>query len=532
MEKHGKDSEESKMMQEIICRNSKLEETIKLIESSSEHSDAWDAYHDHKGELIYISSSFDKLTGHPRKDFNSGYRKITDIIHHEDLNKYHDLNDLSREKNQLQDPSVRIIDPENNPRYFSISLLPMFKADDQPAGSRIRFTREDIDNEEDNNPLYGESLLKLILNHTNQGIILVNEEGNIVGWNKCVEHAMGIPREKVFNEKVWTVQYKLSTEETKNILKEEDFRKMWEDKIFKMQKGQLLTGYGSVKNVSGGIEYIQDMIRPIEINGKKYFTSFQTYYTDYKKVEEELKLKIEELASANRELEVFAFTNNELKQFAYTASHQLQEPARTISNFSRIIEEDYSNVLDHNALNYLFIIRHAAQRMTNLINVLYEYSILGRKSKLTYSDCNKIVEEVIQEMLPLIRESGADVAVQALPKLNIYENEFRLLIKNLLDNAIKFRRQDVRPQIVISSRFTENKFIFSVRDNGIGIDEIHKEKIFDIFQRLHASEEEFEGKGVGLAFCKKIVGLHQGEIWLDNSELNTGSEFCFTIPLK
>jgi PAS domain S-box-containing protein len=371
----------------------------------------------------------------------------------------------------------------------------------------------------------------LILNHTNQGIILVDDEGRIKGWNKSVGIVAGFSKEKVQGDKIWKVQYRLATENVRANITEEALREFWENEVLSMKQGELLTSYGSINNASGDVEYIQDMIRAIEVDGRKYFCIFQTYFTAHKKVEDELRQKIDELATANSELELFAYSNNELKQFAYIASHQLQEPARTIMNYIKIIEEDYTLVLDDKLKKYLEIVRCAAERMSSLNNTLLDYSRLGRKSKMALVDCNQVLKTVISDLDYLICETGANIIYDKLPVLKIFEKEFYLLLLNLISNAIKFRKKGVYPEIHIGAELSGNEYRFSVNDNGIGIEQAHFEKIFDIFQRLYVDEDEYEGKGVGLAYCRKIVNMHAGKIWVE-SVPGEGSVFSFTIPLS
>jgi PAS domain S-box-containing protein len=252
--------------------------------------------------------------------------------------------------------------------------------------------------------------------------------------------------------------------------------------------------------------------------------------TTTKLFELELNNKLEEVNRLNKDLEHYAFVNNDLKQFAYISSHQLQEPIRTVRNYIQIIEEDYAQLLDENARKYMGIVRNATERMSYLINTLLEFSRIGRISTISSSDCGRIVNEVLSDMNFQIGESGAVVEVGAMPKLNIYETEFRQLIRNLVGNAIKFRRKGTSPEISITAVRMNAGYRFSVKDNGIGIDPVHAERIFEIFQRLHLNEEEYEGKGVGLAYCRKIVNMHGGEIWVESSP-GAGSIFYFTIPI-
>jgi PAS domain S-box-containing protein len=228
------------------------------------------------------------------------------------------------------------------------------------------------------------------------------------------------------------------------------------------------------------------------------------------------------------QLEQYAFTNQELIQFAFIASHQLQEPIRTVSNYTQVIEEDYSEILGEKGLKYLHTIKDATKRMLLLIDTLLEFSQLGRNRKLVFTDCRKLINDVIHDLEYLVSTSGSVIEVADMPSLNLYEIEIHQLFQNLIINAIKFQTKNNRPKIQIRSEKINDKWRFSVTDNGIGIEAGQFERIFDIFQRLHLNEEEYEGKGIGLAYCKKIVQMHHGEIWCESTP-GKGSTFYFTI---
>ncbi|WP_079687046.1 sensor histidine kinase [Ohtaekwangia koreensis] len=220
--------------------------------------------------------------------------------------------------------------------------------------------------------------------------------------------------------------------------------------------------------------------------------------------------------------------NKELEQFAYIASHDLQEPLRTVSNYMRVFEEDYIALLDDNARKYLQSVNNATKRMSMLIKSLLDFSRLGHNKKITYADCKKIINNVIADLQTLIKKTNATIDVAEMPTLNVYKIEIGQLFQNLITNAIKFQKKDTRAEIKIRSRKVDEKWLFSVSDNGIGIAPAHFQKVFDIFQRLQVSDA-YQGNGIGLANCKKIVELHQGEIWIE-STLGEGSTFNFTIP--
>ena len=254
---------------------------------------------------------------------------------------------------------------------------------------------------------------------------------------------------------------------------------------------------------------------------------------------EEKEKRAAELAIANRELVVqnsekekraaeLLIANKELTQFSFIASHDLQEPLRTVANYMQVFEEDYVHLLDDNARNYLQSVTSAVKRMSILIRALLDFSRLGRDTKLSFVDCQALVQVVLSDLQTMIRTSNADIEVFEMPHLNVYEVEIRQVFQNLIVNAIKFRRQDSRPRIEIRSEKVAAGWQFSVADNGIGIDPAHFDRIFDIFQRLHTNEE-YEGSGIGLSNCKKIVESHQGTIRVESSP-QRGSTFYFTIP--
>ena len=245
----------------------------------------------------------------------------------------------------------------------------------------------------------------------------------------------------------------------------------------------------------------------------------------------ELVIANKELLFQNEEKEKRAveliIANKELEQLAYIASHDLQEPLRTISNYMQVFEEDYLERLDDNARQYIRAVSSATRRMSLLVKGLLDFSRLGHNKQLVHVDCNKLINHVIADLQTVIQDSHATIDVAEMPELNGYETEIGQLFQNLITNAIKFQHKDVQPAIRIRSEKVGEKWQFSVSDNGIGIAPAHFQRIFDIFQRLHI-DTEYQGNGIGLANCKKIVELHQGRIWVE-STVGKGTTFKFTI---
>lgn len=228
---------------------------------------------------------------------------------------------------------------------------------------------------------------------------------------------------------------------------------------------------------------------------------------------------------ANKEL---ARKNVELEQFAYVVSHDLQEPLRTTTGFASLLQERYKGKLDEKAETYFNLIVDASERMKVLITDLLEFSRLGSKRELKEVDCNQKLKEVIADLNVSITEASASISYTVLPVINGYTTELKQLFQNLLLNAIKFRKPDTTPEIHISAEAVPGYWQFAVKDNGIGIDTKHQDRIFVIFQRLH-TRKEYEGSGIGLANCKKIVELHGGKIWIESTP-GQGTTFYFTIP--
>lgn len=221
-------------------------------------------------------------------------------------------------------------------------------------------------------------------------------------------------------------------------------------------------------------------------------------------------------------------SNKEIEQFAYIASHDLQEPLRTISNYATLFQKKYQGKLDKDADRYLDVINKATGRMQALIRDLLDYSRIGRDKDNTDIDCNLLLKDLLNDMAVGISENRATVNVGELPHVNGYQSGLKSLFQNLISNAIKFKKSDVNPVVTITAKAKGQVWLFAVKDNGIGIDEAYFDKLFIIFQRLH-NKAEYPGTGIGLAQCNKIVALHGGKIWVE-SEPGKGSAFYFTIP--
>lgn len=276
------------------------------------------------------------------------------------------------------------------------------------------------------------------------------------------------------------------------------------------ENDQAIRMVGSINNISQQIESRKQLIQSNEL--------LKNEITTRKNTENQLELVIENLKHANRELE----------QFTHLASHDMQEPLRTISSFVQLFEKKYAGKLDEDADQYIEFIVNATARMRKLINDLLEFSRLGKKLSLETVDCNESLNEALADLQTAIVESNAKITSSVLPIIKGYKLPIKRLFQNLLSNAMKFHKKDIPSEITITCTEKENEYLFAIKDNGIGIEEQYIPKLFVIFQRLHGINE-YPGTGIGLAICNKIVVLHGGKIWVE-SQIDEGSTFYFTLP--
>jgi signal transduction histidine kinase len=249
----------------------------------------------------------------------------------------------------------------------------------------------------------------------------------------------------------------------------------------------------------------------------------------FRQLNEQLEAKVQERTSELNETNTnLLHSNRELEQFAYVASHDLQEPLRAVNSYAQLIVRKYQGNLDAKADKYLGYIMDGATRMQQLIDDLLSFSRVGTRGKLLeLIDGEVVLSQVLDNLQIAIAQSHAVVTHDPLPTIMGDEIQLIQLLQNLISNAIKFHREE-QPKVHVSAEHRENEWIFSVRDNGIGMEPEYFDRIFMIFQRLH-SRSEYPGTGIGLAVCKKIVERHGGRIWLE-STLGVGTTFYFTIP--
>ena len=364
-----------------------------------------------------------------------------------------------------------------------------------------------------------------LLNLTHDAIIVHDMEDKITFWNHGAQERYGWREEEVLGKI------------THDLLKTE-----FPDSLTETCERFLNTGYWEgelIHRKRNGEKIIVSSrwaLQKDENDVPIGFMEINSDITERKKAEESLKkahdkleLKVQERTDElNILVDELKRSNDELKQFAYVTSHDLQEPLRTIASFTQLLKRRYKHELDEDADEFIDYVVDGADRMQIMIKALLDYSRVNTINKeFKPSNFNEILDQTFNSLKIAIDESNATITMDPLPTIEVDDKQMFQLFQNLISNAIKFRKSHEDMKIHISCKKVSTNYIFSVSDNGIGIESQFKDRIFEVFQRLH-TRDEYSGTGIGLAICKKIVERHGGQIWVE-SELGNGSTFYFTI---
>jgi PAS domain S-box-containing protein len=361
---------------------------------------------------------------------------------------------------------------------------------------------------------------KGLLESAPDAIVIVSEKGIIQLVNNQCENIFGYRKDELIGHNVEL----LLPERFSN--KHPEHRQLFFNNPRARPMGASLELFGLRKNKQ---EFpVEVSLSPLHMEDGLLVTAAIRDISEKKRLEKEIReanITLEKkVAQRTAELES---KNKELEQFAYVASHDLQEPLRTTSSFVELIRKQYYGKLDENANKYIDYVIQASDRMKTLIKDLLDYSRIGREKKFEPVDCNVIFAEVMADLAKVIKENKAVIVAKKLPVIHAFQTELKLLFQNLISNSIKFKKPGMAPIIEISTTYENGHWHFSFRDNGIGIEKQYQQRIFIIFQRLH-NRSVYEGSGIGLAHCKKIVELHGGKIWVE-SDAGAGCTFHFTL---
>ncbi|HEX6894059.1 MAG TPA: ATP-binding protein [Bryobacteraceae bacterium] len=366
-----------------------------------------------------------------------------------------------------------------------------------------------------------EQKFRSVLEAAPDAMIISGEDGSISLVNSQVEAVFGFRREELIGENIrllvpaWTSQ---------------------------SQQSDDVTALGSMElsalRKSGAEFPVEISLSPLQTEEGLLVTTAVRDVTQRKRAEDAIRVlnstleqrvaeRTKELLQSN---EALRQSNDDLNQFAYAASHDLQEPLRMVSLYSQMLQRRYGSKLDREADEFISYIVGGAKRMEQLLRDLLAYSQTGSSSEgpIHPVDCGSAMEKVLLNLQASIVQNHAEVTWDPLPVVHAHEIKMVQLLQNLVGNAIKYRGADP-PKIHIGAELRENDCMFSVQDNGIGIDPEYAQEVFRIFRRLHG--QAYPGTGIGLAICQRIVERYGGRIWVE-SKLGEGSRFCFTFPLS
>lgn len=415
----------------------------------------------------------------------------------------------ANEEGNLLNKPLEIEAKNKNGTEFSISLsIASYKIEEKKYYF-ICFARDITENKKILDTLkISENFLNSIIENV-PAIIFVKDVKNLkyVRVNRAVEELFGYSKGEVVGKN----DYELFPKNEADRFVANDKELLDTGKLLEIDEEPAHTKYKGIRILETKIVLVKDSIgKPI------YILGISKDITDQKKMQTELDNKTKELARSNTELE----------QFAYVASHDLQEPLRMVTSYLQLLENRYKDKLDQDAKDFISFAVDGSNRMRSLIHSLLEYSRINRVKAFEIIDVNLLLKEVLENLSAAIKDNNATIKISDLPKINGDPVLINQLFQNLIQNAIKFINTR-NPEIDISCKEEKDEYLFSVKDNGIGIQKEYIDKIFIIFKRLH-SKEEYPGTGMGLAICKKIVERHGGKIWVE-SEFGKGSTFYFTI---
>ena len=512
-------TERKKMQEDLLSEKQRMEIILNNIE---------DGYYevDLPGNLTFFNDSLCRMLGYSREEMiGMGNQQYTD---HENRKKlFQAFNDAYRTGIPTKGFDWEVIRKDGSKAFGEVSVSLIRNSEGQPVGFRgiARDVTERKRAEEEIKQTL--SLLNATLESTADGILVVDREGKIESFNQKFVQMWRIPNSIIMshddNQALAFVLDQLKDPE-RFLAKVKELYARSEAESFDLlefKDGRCFERYSQPQRI--GEQFVGRVWSFRDVTERKKAEEELGSYRNH--LEELVKERTTELEKSNKEL---TYTNRELEQFSYVASHDLQEPLRMVTSYVQLLAKRYQGKLDRDADEFIAFAADGATRMYQLINDLLTYSRVGtRGNPFELVDCEEVFHNCVNNLKVAVEESGAEVTHDPLPKTVADFSQLEQLFQNLIGNAIKFHGEE-SPRVHISARPNGDYWVFSVRDNGIGIAPEYTERIFVIFQRLHG-KDKYPGTGIGLAICKKIVERHGGRIWVE-SEPEKGATFYFTLP--
>lgn len=523
-----------------VSRQSKSREKKVMLFSLVESSSDFIAAADYEGRIFYMNSAGRKLLGIPQ-DLDITQLGAVDLYNPD----YHDF--IAREVLPQLRTGKKWTGTVYLRHYTSKEIIP-FHADfsiiKDPRnnsfighGAALRDLRPELEAKKEQQKLLA------LLENSRDFVSLSDEAGNVSYVNAAGQKLLGL--DSLMDARKHNSEYLMPGEidRLKNEINVELFnRGQWSGEIQyrHFKTGEAIPVFGTTMLVYDPLTGVSQGRASIARDLREEKALRQRMIDNEHELERLVELRTDELKKANIDLNI---VNQNLEQFAYVASHDLQEPLRKINMFSALMQDKYANELNETGVRNLGIIRNAATRMTTLIQDLLAFSRVSRQDHLFERiDLIQVIEQVLTDLEVLIQQKNATIDYDSLCCIKGIPLHMTQLFQNLLSNALKFSKADVAPVIRITSRMMEPEEVganpqlqngtiyceIKVQDNGIGFDPTYARKIFVIFQRLHG-RGEYEGSGIGLALCQKIVTAHHGVIYAESEE-KQGAAFTVILP--
>ncbi|WP_156428751.1 PAS domain S-box protein [Magnetospirillum sp. XM-1] len=472
----------------------------------------WESWLDQDGRLRWVNPAVERLAGYSIEQCLAMEDYPLPMIYEGDRAEIRRLRQSALTGNFESGVEFRLVCRNGLVKWVMASFQPIF--DDSGAIMGTRWSIHDITDRKRAEQRLRESEVRFrsVTQTAADAIISVNGQGDIVSWNVGAERIFGYAEAEVLGSNV-------------TMILPEAYRQRHEDGL----RRAVATGDAPILGVPSLFEGLRrdGQVFPVELTLSRWDMDNGAFFTAILRDVTERKMAEQELAERTAELER---SNAELQQFAYVASHDLQEPLRTVTSFLQLLRRRYDGALDDNAREYIHFAADGAARMHRLITDLLVYSRVSTHGR-TFEKVKMeaVLDLVLTNLGAAIEEAGAEITRDPMPDVDADQIQMVSLLQNLVGNAIKYRAPGTVPRVHVGAVRDGENWTFSVQDNGIGIDPKYFDRVFVIFQRLHA-RGEYEGTGIGLAVAKKIVERHGGRIWLE-SEPGRGSTFHFTLPV-
>jgi PAS domain S-box-containing protein len=468
---------------------------------------AWMA--DEKGAIFWYNQRWFDYSGTTLEEMAGwGWQKVQ---HPDHVQRVVDKISRCFQNGEVWEDTFPLRGRDGNYRWFLSQAVPI--RDSERKVLRWFGTNTDISvlQEAERHLAQMESRYRGLLEAAPDAIVVVNQAGKIVLLNVQAEKQFGYTRDELIGQEVT------------NIIPEGFAERLIADGTRSATEAvaqQIGTGIELSGRRKDGSEFpIEIMLSPLESAEGVLVTTAIRDITERRRSEVHLRKTVRELKRSN----------DELQQFAYVSSHDLQEPLRMVSSYTQLLAKRYQGRLDSDAHEFIAFAVDGCNRMQGLIQDLLAYSRVGTNGKgLSEVSSEQALQKALTNLRITIEQSGADVTHDSMPVVTTDETQLTLIFQNLVGNAIKYRGAAPPRVHVSATRNGGNEWTFSVRDNGLGIDPQYFERIFILFQRLHG-RDEFEGTGIGLAICKKILERLGGRIWVE-SQPEKGSTFYFALP--